>query len=297
MNPTPSQMPFVAPPPAPPKASGSSLLRGSLPRIVGYGLLALFAIDIAQAFVTYTPLSAESDSALVVQLVERVGVPLIAYALIFGTNTGGAERRERTVLKLLSIGALFALVVYLGLAALAVTSAYRLTTRGTFNIDRQAIERVSALEKAGKQVPTATDDQLFAIYRSIIVMKPDAPRPAREALVEFAAKRIPEVIKTTRENADLARATLTKQQTMFGVKYAAGGLLSAILFLLIWENTGSVRAHRIFTRNTGPSMAIEDKLVGGFQSLQTRMEDAFFLSSLEKYRWYRRLRRFFGGRH
>lgn len=278
------------------KDPGIALLRGSLPRILGYGLLGLFAIDAAQSLVNYRPFNPEADAGLVVMLVERSAVPLVAYALIFATNTAAAERRERTVLKLISIGALIGLFAYAALGALAIASGYRITNRGSLNISRQAYERTQGLETALKNVPTATSAQLLAVYRSIVVMTPDMPVPGHEELVKFAQEKIPGLIQKTREDADATKASLAKQQTIFGVKYAAAGWLSALLFLVIWENTRGVRRHRIFAQKNAPSMMLEDKLAGGFQTMQTRIGDALFLPNLEKYRWYRKLRRFFGGR-
>lgn len=278
------------------KDGGITLLRGSLPRILGYGLLALFAIDVVQGLVSYRAFAAEANATLVAFLVERVGVPLVAYALIFATNTGTAERRERTWLKLLSSGALVGMLAYLALGALAVVSGYRLYNRGAFNVATQSIQRVKGLEEALKHVPTATNEQLLGVYRSLVVMTPDMPVPSREELLKFAQEKIPGVIQKTRDDADAAKSALARQQLIFGAKYATASLLSAVLFLVIWENTRGARRHRIFAPKGAPSLAIEDKLADGFQTMQTRIGDALFLPDLEKYRWYRRLRRFFGGR-
>lgn len=294
---SPSVAPAAAAAEAKKKSSGILALRGSLPRIVGYGLLGLFFIDIVQAAASYRPLAPESDASLVLNFVERVGVPLVAYALIFGTDTSTAQRRERSILKLLSNGALLGVLVYLILGGLAVASSYRLVQLGGATLARQTSDRVNALEQAHKQVPTATLPQLFAVYRMLSPnIAADAPMPAREEMVAAIDKGFPPMIQAARDAGASARSALVKQQAIFGVKYGAAGLLSALLFLVIWENTRSVRTHRIFAGKSAPSMKLEDKLVGGFSTLQSSMEDAFFLSSLEKYRWYRRLRRFFGGK-
>lgn len=295
-NPPVAPRPDSAAPQPPAKEGGFALLQGSLPRIVGYGLLGLFAIDVAQALVNYRPFQAESNAALAVLLIERAGVPLVAFALIFATNTTTAGRRERMLLKVLSLSSLLALLAFLGLGASSVVSASRIHTNGSSNITRQAVERITGLETALKNVPTATTPQLLSVYRSLVVMTPDMPVPSHAELVAFAQERIPGMIQKTREEADATKASLAKQQAIFATKYALAALLTAALFLVIWENTRSVRRHRIFAPKGGPSMKIEDKLADGFQNMQNRIGDAFFLPNLEKYRWYRKLRRFFGGR-
>ena len=301
---TPAPFPAAAPvaaaaaaPEAKRKAPGIVRLHGSLPRIVGYGLMGLFLIDIAQGALSYRPLMPDSDAAIVMHFVERVGVPLVAYALIFATDLTTASRRERTLLKLVSSGALLAALIYLMLGGLAAASSYRLIQLGGATIERQTAERVAALEQAYKQVPNATLPQLFGAYRMLSPNIPaDSPVPSREEMITAIDKGFPPMVQSAREAGASARSTLRKQQAIFGVKYAAAGLLSAILFLVIWENTRAARGHRIFAPKNAPTMKLADKLVGGFSTLQSSMEDAFFLSSLQKYRWYRKLKRFFGGK-
>ena len=293
---SPAQALSAAPIPPVAKRGRLTILQGSVPRFVGYGLLGLFAIDVVGLLLDYKPLVPQADAGLVTQLVERAAIPLLAYALIFATNISSAERAERTWLKLVSAGSMVLMAVYLALSVMAVTANYRLYLFAGYNISKQASDRVAAIEKGRVQVATATDLQLLAAYRQIDPsVKLDAP-PKAELMRAAIDKQLPPAIDATNLAAANARTSVVRQLIIAGTKYFLGAMITAVLFLVIWENTRYARSHHIFAPKSAPSMAFEDKLAGAMHTTATRMEEAFFLPSLEKYRWYRKLRRFFGGR-
>ncbi|MEY2881010.1 MAG: hypothetical protein RLZZ15_3390 [Verrucomicrobiota bacterium] len=279
------------------KTEGISLLQGSLPRLLGYGLLGLFALDVLQLLANYKWFNPEADSTLASQMIERVGVPIVAYALIFGVNNVAAHRFERTVLKLLSIGALVGAVLYAGLTALVVSSAIRLHTRAAATISFQENTRVTGLEEGGKKLDSMPPGQLAAVQRQLL---PDLKIAGNETPAQLAAtirRELPKTIKSVHDAADASRAALRKQIYVGGAKYFFGGVLSAVICLVAWENTRSARRHHIFRPKAAPSMQIEDRAADAIRRVQRSAEDALAMHVLERFRWYRKLRRFFTGKH
>ncbi len=296
-GPAPTSAPASSSAAKPAKKVGIGLLQGSLPRLLGYGLLALFAIDVVQILVNYHPFNPESDANLVVQFVERIGVPVIAYALIFGVSETTASRGERTLLKLLSFGSLIAFFFYAALSVLVVVSAVRLYTRGVAGIVYQEDQRVSTLEKGRDRMDTMPAAQLGVIQRGLLPNSTlAATEENRPKLIESIRTELPGTIQTIRTSAETARKALWKQQTIAGAKYSVSGIVCAIICLIAFENTRQFRHHRIFRPANAPQMQLEDKVLGGLNKVQQSMEDAFAIHTLERYRWYRKLRRFFTGK-
>jgi hypothetical protein len=292
-------------PPVPaPKKSGKSrspwslaLLRGSLPRLVGYGLLSLFALDVVSVLVTYRPFQPESDVNLTIQLIERVGVPLVAFAFIFGSDSEEARRSERTVLKLLSISTFFAALAYVGLSVIAVTSNLRLYTRTVATGYQQMKDRVAVIERTREQIPSFNLQQLQIIYAGMV--------PAARAQVgtfsrpELEAKiitQIPLSVDGVRDANEKSRQSLRRPLMLTAARYCIGGIISAVLFLIIWENTALVRKHHILRPRDAPSLELEDKLVGGFSRVRIWAESLSLFIWLDHFRWFRRLRRLLGFR-
>ena len=149
----PSRTPLADSHPASPRTLGMAqrghkyvraFASSALPRIVGYGLLGLFALDLVQLAVTYRPFQPDADASLVVQIMERIAVPLLAYALIFSGETVNPSRYERLVQKLLSIGSLAWMLLCLGLAALAASSGFRLYNRAALIYHQQTADQSAA---------------------------------------------------------------------------------------------------------------------------------------------------------
>jgi hypothetical protein len=266
----------------------------SLPRIVGYGLLALLALDLLQLAVAYRPFQPEADANLVVQILERIAVPLLAYALIFSGETLNPSRYERIVQKLLSIGSLVWMLLCLGLAALAVSSGFRLYNRAALVYQQQTAEQSAALVRLRDQAPTLAGPQLQVTFNELVRRAQGLPTidnlPPEEMRRQIVAA-IPGAIDTTARIGNEARRRARLQQILITGKYFLGGIISAVLFLMIWEATVAVRSWRMFHHRHAPSLAAEDRMVSGLRRLMARVSDFSPFPPLNDYRWYRHLRR------
>ena len=266
----------------------------ALPRIVGYGLLALLALDFAQLAVAYRPFQPEADANLVVQILERIAVPLLAYALIFSGETVNPSRWERIVQKLLSIGCLAWMLLGLGLAALAVSSGFRIYNRAALVFQQQAAEQSAALVRLRDQAPTLAGQQLQVTFNELVRRAQGLPTidnlPPEEMRRQIVAA-VPGAIDTTVRIGNEARRRARLQQVLITGKYFLGGIISAVLFLLIWEATSAQRGWRLFHHRHAPSLAAEDRMVSGLQRLMTRVAEFSPFPRLTDYRWYRHLRR------
>ena len=305
LTPTPFNNPPDPAPPVPaPKKSGKSgspwslaLLRGSLPRLVGYGLLGLFALDIISVLATYRPFQPESDVNLTIQLIERVGVPLVACAFIFGSDAEEARRSERTVLKLISISTFFAALVYVVLAVIAVTSNLRLYTRTVAAGYQQMKDRIEVIERTRDQIPSFNMHQLQIIYVGMVpAARTQVAMFSRPELESRILAQIPVSVEGVRDANDKNRQALRRPLILTAARYCMGGIISAVLFLIIWENTALARQHHILRPRDAPKLVMEDKLIGGLARIRLWAESLSLFIWLDRYRWFRRFRRLLGFR-
>jgi hypothetical protein len=102
---------------------------------------------------------------------------------------------------------------------------------------------------------------------------------------------IPGAIDTTARIGNEARRRARLQQILITGKYLLGGIISAVLFLMIWEATFAVRSWRLFHHRHAPSLAAEDRMVSGLQRLMARIAEFSPFPRFNDYRWYRHWRR------
>lgn len=295
--------PFMHPPPTPPRpmpsagpsASNPSAASpaavptrrphpcGALPTLVGYGLMILFGLDMAQVFAAYRPFRPEEDQALILQVIERIAVPLVAYVLIFWSEPGAANRFELRVRKVVSMASLGLTLLCAGLAVMAVHSGIRLTTQAVSAIERDERERAAGLTRLGNELPDMAPEQVQATYLELV--RRGAGQPQKDLKVEEMRQKIATAVPQAREAsaaaARQAMAQARRLQILVSAKYCIGGIIAAVLFLFVWETTASARRFAFFSRRGDSTLTAQERV--------ERFMD--FLPNLEDYRWYRRLRR------
>lgn len=300
-------------PPAqtPPRFGG--LLQVSLVRSIGYGLLGLFALDLAQQLLGYILAEAhdpQADAMLAGQVIEQAGILLVAYALIFFPAGTPPSRASRAAMKCLSWAALLALPIFLGLAFMSATSGVRLYNRASMQLDYQLGQRLTALnqreasyKKIESQLPVMNDqqvrillaDQVPASRANLSTLAGEAAKEQLRAGVAQLLKALPGLRTDATAIATTARTQGRRQQIIYSGKYLFGGIFIALLMLLIFENTHAVRQVRIFEQSNGPSLKFETAVVRGVGRTVERMESLgnFLLPDMDSFRWYRRMKRYF----
>ncbi len=274
------------------------MLQASLPRLVGFGLFALFGLDLVQTGLQYhyAPLDAQSDAQLAAQFIEKSGVLLLAYVLVFFDTRTLPSRASRAAMKLLSWAALLAVAGYLVLTAMSVASSVHLYRNNSASLRNQYNQGVFALEQAEKKLPTLSPQQAAAI---LVQVAPDL----RPRLVSFSAqnvtaelaRQIPLRRKEIESQLEQNLATLKRDQMIFGAKYLLGGLMVALILLLVFENTRFARLEQIFAKAGGPNLKLEDQVVHSVGQAYKSMERIgnLILPDLPSFSWYRNLRRKF----
>lgn len=266
---------------------------GAMPRVVGYGLLLMFLFDLVEIMAAYHPMNPQSDAAMVAQVLERIAVPLIAYVLIFLVEPASPGRLERFVRKVLSFSSLLGMVACLALALVSVTTGLRLNRLAGAGYQKQLNDRTAFLQRVKTALPTLTEAQMAVVYNEMI-RKQQGVGGASGSLPEMRRavdEAIPGFMDTEASVINDARRQTRIQLMLSAAKYALGGLVSAVLFLFLWEASYPARAVRVFRHRHGPSMEVEDRMASWFERLMMRASEFSPLPNLEDYRWFRRIRR------
>jgi hypothetical protein len=214
----------------------------ALPNIVGYGLLALFALDLAQAMAAYRPFHAEDDQAMILQVLERIAVPLVAYVFVFWWDAPTENRFELRIRKLLSIAALPMAIGCAGLAIMAVHSGFRLFARAAEAIEQQDTDRIAALQRLAKDLAVMSPPAVQNTYQELVrrgLGKPPATPLATEDMRQQIAAAVPLAIDASHATSAQAIAQTRTLQLLVSGKYFLGGVIAAVLFFLIWDTTAA----------------------------------------------------------
>ncbi|MBD2395567.1 hypothetical protein H6G11_15060 [Cyanobacterium aponinum FACHB-4101] len=209
-------------------------------RLIGYGFLVLFALDVVAIVVPPNFLNPQWEFQILGEIVERVAIPFIALLLIFfGGNylRKGWEYLVLTSLSWLSliVGVLFILAVPLG-----VINTIRIDTQATTRLTEQTNQRLEIL----KQVETKLKDVNSREEMQVLISQlsnNNAPIIENDQQLTEAKQRLGEFITSSRNQlstqTDLANNQRRKSLIKQSVKWNLGALISGILFVMTWQMT------------------------------------------------------------
>ncbi len=292
MNPIPSPSASAAPAPRPERALRTYSAFG-FTRVIGYGLVALFLIDMPSIAALYlqNPFDPQMDGTAISQILERVGVAILGFAFIFGWESHDLPRGERILRKFLSQMTLVASLICLALGGLAISSAVRNYSRAATVLDFRANQRVAALTQLGKQINSVTGQVLRTTYDTIAHPDPKAPIPDVPEMRRQIAAGMPAAVDAVYATVRLNKSQGKRQEMLSAGKYALTGVITAALFFILWEGTSQARTYRIFRQRNAPGLGVEGAIVGGLANVGRKMESIRILPDPESWSWYRRIRR------
>jgi len=227
-------------------AFGNSLIQSTrLLHWLGYGLLLLAFFDLVELLYPPRFMNPAWEFQLMGQLVERVPVPLIGFALVFFGRQKAWARWESVLLKVLSwLTLLFAAIFFL-FVPLGIFNTVRLDNASAKQIKtqlEQGQKQIETLKDLGTQVKTPEQmEQLL----SQLDNQGRAPEIRNLEQFEQVKQQLSGSInKAEADIASQAKAARSNQrQTLLksSVKWNLGALVSGALFVLLWQGTGWAR--------------------------------------------------------
>lgn len=282
-----------SPVPSPRRSSERAAVAPAV-RYVGYVSIFLFLGDLVQILAGYFArplLDPQADAGLASQVLERVWVPLVGFALAYGFEVHNLSRLERIWRKVLSYGTLVGLIGCLVCAVLSVSSSMRIYTRSVAIVDYTTTQRTTAITTLRQQIRNLSGTGLVASYNSIVRPAAGTPTPAADQMRSQIVAAIPGAIAAENTRANQSKAQGRRAQILVVGKYVFYAVISMAAFFGLWEASSSARFFKILKQRDAPGLAIEGAVIGGIGAIGRKFEGIRVLPDMESYSWFRRLRR------
>lgn len=213
-------------------------------RFIGYGLLLLAFLDIAEIAIPPQFMNPTWEFQTMGALVERVPVPLIGLGLVFLGENSGRSKRARRLLKVLSWLSLLVAVLFFLLVPMGVLNTVRIDEENQQRLDVQLSQGIAELEAVGRELDSATTpDEVRSLLGSIsggeapVIESSQDVREAKAALETALTDGEASLQRDANNTLMERRRGLLKRS----VKWNIGAIISGALFFTIWKGTGWAR--------------------------------------------------------
>jgi hypothetical protein len=235
---TTNQTPVSPAPSAAYNASPALLWTLACIRTIGYVLLFFSLIDFIDTIVPPLLTNPNWEFQTFGQIVERVPVVLLGFAMVYAGREIGRNPKERFILPALSWIALVIGIMYIVLIPLGVVNTNRL-----LNLNNQQVvqvnENMARVKKVGASLKKATTadelQQLLAQDLGVTNPVPDLNNPQRANEIRQQLGNVVQggesQLTAQLEQLKLARLNILKKS----VKWNLGSFLAAVLFIYIWR--------------------------------------------------------------
>lgn len=211
-------------------------------RLVGYGLLTLWLIDLIAAFAPPRFTNPSWEFQTMGRLVESSGWGLIAFAMIFFGEDYFRLRFELPLLKFLSWMCLGFAILYFAMLPLGLGNTWRLKNLNDLEIGNVAEKRTTPLQEIQTRLSNSKSDaELLALYKNLVPSNtPLSIKDPQETKVKLLAE-IGATTQRLRAELEVNRSSNFKQLVKSSVKWNLGTILCAVLFGYLWRFSGFYR--------------------------------------------------------
>jgi hypothetical protein len=208
-------------------------------RIVGYGLLILWLIDIAEVLYPLQLLNPIWSFQVFGQFVERIGVLLISLCFIFFGEHKARTNWELVIVRGLSMLTLITAIAYFLMIPLGIGNTFRIANQTDRQISLQLRENIEQLDRLQEEVATYSDPKKLQQFIEIgdrFIKRTNAKGLTIPELRAEANTQIKQQANEIKLQAQKARRERKVNLLKRSLKWNLGALLSSILLLLVWAN-------------------------------------------------------------
>lgn len=209
-------------------------------RIVGYGLIALWLLDIIFLLYPLQLLDPVWGFQILGQLVERVGVLLIGYGLI---SLGGIQQRQKwetPLLKTIVQTALIIAIVYFCFIPLSIGNTVRIARLTNQQIAAEAQAKTLELTQYHSKVANSKEIDEVRQFINRLGDRSDDSSLSLIDLKQQANTLFKTQVEEIKFQGELALAQRKSGLVKRSLKWNIGALLSGIFLLLLWDSNRSV---------------------------------------------------------
>ncbi len=224
----------------------SSVLQTIPPlRWVGYTLLFLTFIDLLVLIIPPQLTNPVWEFQTTGAIIERIAVPLLAFALIFYGEQNLRPKWERPLLKFLSILALLFGIFLLLLVPLGIVNTFRIDRQSNTQIDTQVEQRMTQIQQVQTQLAQAnTAEQMENLLSRLDTQGRTPEIQSSQQLAEIKTQLADFVSRAETTTQTQAEATRRNRRIVLfknSFKWNLGALVSGMLFIAFWKSTAWTR--------------------------------------------------------
>lgn len=209
-------------------------------RLIGYGFLILFTLDLAEIFIPPQFLNPEWEFQTLGNIVERVAIPFIALLLIFQGGNYLRKGWEFIALFSLSWLSLFVGVLFLLSVPLGIINSIRIDKINATNITDGTKQRLEVLQEVETRLKDVQNKQDMQVLISQL-NSGNAPVIENDQQLTQVKTNLNDFIKNSRNQLDnqskMARKQGQRALLKRSVKWNLGALISGVLFIMTWQMT------------------------------------------------------------
>lgn len=212
-------------------------------RLVGYGLLLMATVDIFFLVIPPQLMNPVWELETMGTIIERIPVTLLGTVMVFYGEKGNRAPIETLLLKISSWLSLFAAIFLLLMIPLSINNGFRIYHQQKAEVNAKFVSQKDAIYEYKEQLNSANSTaeiqkvlQQQAKQRVEIPSTVDSQQLKNDILqkLDKSQQTIDEEINTFKSQ----KRTLLFKKCL---KWNLGGLISSILFFLIWKSTGWAR--------------------------------------------------------
>ncbi|MEL6581812.1 MAG: HpsJ family protein [Cyanobacteria bacterium J06621_12] len=211
-------------------------------RVIGYGLISLWLLDILSVFHPLKPFDPMWGMQILGQLVERVGVLLIGLGLIL---TGDVQRRRKWELPLLKIiirMILVTAIAYFCLIPLGIGNTVRIANLTKNQVTAEAQTEINRLTAYRPEIAASSNVAELQQFVNRFGDRPEGSNANTQStlkdLKQQANSLLSSKTKEIRVQAELVSKQRNKSLIKRSLKWNIGAILSGFFLLLLWGNNG-----------------------------------------------------------
>ncbi|MBE9062334.1 HpsJ family protein [cf. Phormidesmis sp. LEGE 11477] len=213
-------------------------------RFVGYGLLLLALLDLAEVAIPPQFMNPTWEFQTMGALVERVPVPLIGLGLVFLGENSGRSKRAKLLLKVLSWLSLLVAILFFLLVPMGALNTVRIDEQNQQRLDVQLSQGIAELEAVSQELDSATTaNEMSSLLASIsdeAVPVIESRQDVREAKASLETA-LAEGESALQRDANRTLGTQRRRLLKRSVKWNIGAIISGALFFTIWKGTSWAR--------------------------------------------------------
>jgi hypothetical protein len=218
----------------------------SLVRLVGYGLVAMTAIDFLSIIMPLQLMNSAWELQTIGAFVERIPVPLLGIVFIYYGERCYRSPIERSLLKWFSYLSLTLAISFLLMVPLSINNTIRINIGNNAVINRELFAKTEQIKNVKDKIKAANSpEELRAIVQQPFYRAKIADSTNVQEIKDTIFKDLKNTEDKLRAEGEQIRSQKRGDLLKNSIKWSLGALIASCMFFFIWKDTIWARIEKI----------------------------------------------------